>query len=608
MFPYIRKPPNHIKQQAFTLSVFGGGMNNVSGDTTINDNEATDCNNMMFISDEIMEKRYGISAVDDLVLTKPITWVDTFKPINESVIHIRATDTEVYAGTTKIADVSGRVRGTNYIGKYYFVDQDKLRMYDGSKVYEVKEDPKTIAISDVAVEAELPINIPVEWLDDRTKVGGFIQHETSMGINKYEITGVNVEDNIVTINTTLAEAIEEGDFIRLYVPRAKELFFEGQVKYDETLNYTWYEPCDYELDDSYKGENYLPVNPSVMCIRGERFYLSGDLQNPHNIYMSEIANPLYFPSYLGFQCPPNGDMVVDILEFDNALIVARHNDMFAIYGNSASFTTGNAFNMKKIDAHIGFMAPNCFAVMNNFLFYLGYDGKFYRMNTPNTYIEYLMTKPLKDTVDLYRTPISLTSEDMKNISSVSYDNEFIININDKTLVYSYTNQAFTYYEGWKARSLYTDGLDLYIGTEGGVLALWDKSVYSDLGIPYESVYETKRFDFNSPINYKNFLQCLVTAHAYDDFTSSVLLQFEVDFYYKNNAPIIYNKHVVNSNLSNFNVTAPEKLSAAKNIIKSEWIPLNYKGRTIKFKFSNSMLNEPMRVYDINMIYTARDVR
>jgi len=129
-----------------------------------------------------------------------------------------------------------------------------------------------------------------------------------------------------------------------------------------------------------------------------------------------------------------------------------------------------------------------------------------------------------------------------------------------------------------------------------------------MGTPIEAIYETKRFDLNSPINYKYFLQCLVSAHAYDDYRSSIQLQLEVDFHYKSNAAIIYNKHPINSNLSNFNVTAPEKLVSAKNIIKSEWIKLNYKGRTIKFKYSNNMLNEPMRVYDINLVYTDRDIR
>jgi hypothetical protein len=261
-----------------------------------------------------------------------------------------------------------------------------------------------------------------------------------------------------------------------------------------------------------------------------------------------------------------------------------------------------------MDSSTGFMSANCGALLNNFFFYLGYDGRFYKLNTPTTFVEYLMTRPLTDVVDLYSPPLNLTKEDMNDISTIAYNNECIFNIRDKTLVYSYRNQAFTYYEGWNGRSLYTDGIDVFIGRADGVTAKVDPTVYSDLGKAIEAVYETKRFDLNSPINYKYFIQCLLSAHAYDDYVSSIMFQVEVDFYYKNNAPIIYNKHKINANLSNFNVTAPEKLSSAKNIIKSEWIKLNYRGRTIKFKFSNNMLDEPMRVYDINMIYTVRDVR
>ena len=110
----------------FTLSTFGGGLNNVNGDTAIQDNQATDCKNMMFISDEIMEKRYGTSAIDDFVLDGAITWIDMYRPTTGEPQMIRATDSEVYCGETKICDVNGRIKGANYIGKYYFVDGKHL--------------------------------------------------------------------------------------------------------------------------------------------------------------------------------------------------------------------------------------------------------------------------------------------------------------------------------------------------------------------------------------------------------------------------------------------------------------------------------------------------
>ena len=605
--PYVRQSPKPVKQEVFSLAVFGGGLNNVSGDTTIADNQATDCKNMMFVGDEIVEKRYGTVAVDETVLMDgelptAVTWVDEFKPVNVASSIVRASDKEVYFGTTKASDVSGTVKGTNYIGKYYYVDGDKFMMFNGTKNYQIKEDPKTFATSAYATTLPTPITISVDKLDVRTKIGDTVQHETVAGIKQYVLTGVDIENKTITINTALTQNIASGDLIRLYVPRPKPTYVEGEYKVDETNNLMWYQPCDYELSDSYKGENYIPVHPNTIAIRGERIYLSGDTENPHNIYMSDIANPMYFPAYVGFSCPPNGDIVVDILEFDDALVVARHNDMYVIYGNSPVPTSVSPFQMKKIDTHIGFMARNGYAILNNVLFYLGYDGKFYRMSTTQTNVEYLMTRPLTDIVDIKREPLSFSAYDLQSLSTISYNNEFWMRIGDKIMVYSYSNRGFTYYQGMNASSLYTNGIDVYVGRADGKLAKTDKTKYSDLDLPIDAVYETKRFSLSSDINYKYFNQCMLTSHAFDNYASNISMEFEIDFYYKNNL------NVIKSANSAFGITDWGERFIDNNIVKSEWMMLNYRGRTIKFKVSNNALDEPMRIYDINVIYSMRDIR
>ena len=44
-----------------------------------------------------------------------------------------------------------------------------------------------------------------------------------------------------------------------------------------------------------------------------------------------------------------------------------------------------------MDVSTGLMNSNCGALLNNFYIYLGYDGIFYKLNTPTTFVEYLMT-------------------------------------------------------------------------------------------------------------------------------------------------------------------------------------------------------------------------
>lgn len=602
MLPYIRKAPQAKQQGSFTQDNFAGGLNNVSGDTIIADNQLTNSQNLMFTSDNTMEKRYGLVAFDELNLEGAITMVGEYKPVIEDSEIVRSTDTEVYIGATKVADIAGTAYGINYIGNYYFVDGNELRVYNGEGTYVIKEDPKAYAMADILETEPSPVVITIDNLDFRTAVGDTIQHETYLGIIPYTITDINYETNQITIAETLTNPITAGDLIRLYVPRPKEIYFEGQVVYDDLLGWAWYEPCDYELEDSLKGENYIPNNPSVITIRNDRIHLSGDSLYPHNIYMSDINNPFYYPAALGLQCPPNGDEIVDMFEFDDALIVARHNDMYAVYGNSADLESTNLFRMKKIDTHIGFFARNAYAILNNYVFYLGYDKRFYRMTTPMTNIEYLVTKPLTDIVDLTLAPLSLTDTDFQYISTVAFNNEFMMNIGNKTIVYSFGNQGFTFYTGWNARSLYTDGIDVYVGNTNGILSKWTKGVYSDLGVAIESIQETKRFDFGKPINYKYYNQCIITAHSYDDYMSELSVAFEIDIYYKDNIEII------NATQSKFGVTTWGEKFNDRNIIKSEWIPLNYRGRTIKFKISNNTIDQTMKIYDINVVYSMRDFR
>ena len=57
--PYVRKPMPPRQEQIFTLSAFGGGLNNVETDTVFADNQASDTMNMRFLSAELMEKLAG---------------------------------------------------------------------------------------------------------------------------------------------------------------------------------------------------------------------------------------------------------------------------------------------------------------------------------------------------------------------------------------------------------------------------------------------------------------------------------------------------------------------------------------------------------------------
>ena len=58
----------------------------------------------------------------------------------------------------------------------------------------------------------------------------------------------------------------------------------------------WYEPCQYELEDGYKGSNNVPTALDLIEIKGDRLYVHSTLQGMENlVFISYILNPSYFP-------------------------------------------------------------------------------------------------------------------------------------------------------------------------------------------------------------------------------------------------------------------------------------------------------------------------
>lgn len=684
MLPYSKPSSQPLSENRFALYEFGGGLNNIESDVIIADNESSNNQNMMFLSAKLMEKRYGTSLVDNFVCgdvvegittPSPIIWVDEYKSNGAPTTFIKATLDNLYVNNVNVFELSGGgVSGVNYLNKYYLVDGSDIIVYDGATALYIRQDVSTKLHTATVIGGNIMV---LNEIDVRTKVGDFIQIETSNSYESFYITAIDVPTKTITLNTAIRLAHAVGDFVRMYVPNpkasitqiistataigattmilngldyriqvgftittqdtssdtrtiteinratntitftamtyahAKDVIvkfnstyftgvFNGKVQIDTVNKITWYEPCDFELDTDFLGENTVPKNPSVILVHNDRLFLSGNTSAPHEIYMSDISNQLYFPVFTGLQIAPTGDKIWSMAVFDNALVVARNKDMYVIRGNSPDASQPDPFKIDKMDTHIGMISNNCYAILNNFMFYLGFDKKFYKCTSPNTYVEYLMTAPLTRKVDVTLEPLSLTS--FSTISAVAFNNHYAILIDDKIIVYSYDNQAFTYFTGIGASCLYTDGVNLYFGKTNGTFAKYDSTVRNDCGIAYEAIYETKRFDFKNSMNYKYYKNCLTSSHAWDEFLSEIDVYFEIDNF-NTKTP-----KVVNSNQSKFGVAVWGDRFNDRHIYRSGLMNLDYRGRSIKIIIKNNKLNQAMRLYDFNIIYLDRDVR
>ena len=600
-------------EQIFTVSNFAGGLNNVEPDNIIQDNESTDCMNMRFLDDVIMEKRPGIGYYDETNyphLKEAITWVDVYRPSLQDPLIVRGTDRELYIGNEKVADVEGTVRGVTYINKYYFVDGHSLRVYDidKKKCYKIIQEP-IVHLSSAHESGKV---LYVDEMHDLIKVGSDVMVlAASMGTEnsfKTTVTAIDVENKSVTVKDDIkpATALPVGAPIFFYIPK-DETNVMGEEVFDDEASLCYYLPCMMEISDGYAGESYFPDSPNVLIVHNSRLFIAGDSKQPHGVYMSKTAQPLYFPSNAGITVKPDGDEIVDLVVFDNALIIGRHNDMYVLYGSSEyQELSDDPYYIKQMDVSCGFMCSNCGALLNNYYIYLGYDGRFYRLNTPTTFVEYLMTAPLPHKCDIYSAPLNIQTNTLVKVNATAYRNEIYFCINDDfVVVYNYDNMAYTYYVGWNSNILSVFTNKLLIGRSDGSLAYYkdDELFFKDIEQPIDCVYETKRYEIYNPLTFKFFKQVLATSHAFDTNPSNIIVDMFVDY------TTFRLPEVIGSNRSTFdNANWNVNRFDSPTLFKSSYYQLNIKGRSIKFRMSNATANEAMRVYDLNVLYTLRDVR
>ena len=165
--------------------------------------------------------------------------------------------------------------------------------------------------------------------------------------------------------------------------------------------------------------------------------------------------------------------------------------------------------------------------------------------------------------------------------------------------------SFTYFKGWKERCLKVHNNKLYIGRSDGNVAVYcdNEDVFNDVGDVIECRYDTKRFDFNNGIMFKYYKKFMLTSHAWDEVKSKINVDIEIDGYELNI------DKTISSNVSRFdNSNWDEDTFDGSNLYRSKYYNLDVRGRTIKFFFSNSGLDESMRLYDVNLLYGIRDVR
>lgn len=522
---YIQRstpPPNTIMN--FSLKSFVGGLNNRS--EQLQANEASDLLNMVFDDDTVMAKRNGQVYYDDVTFTNPIVFIDEFRPYTDDPVLIRSTETEFFIEDVKLTNVHSKPCGVTYSGKYFFSDGEKLWVY-----------------------------------------GRFDQVTSTY----CKVIGTPIDDYVLLEVTSPADGHTKLDTSHV----------KGVLNVDYTNYKVYYEPCQNEFEDTYKGANVVPTGPKYLVSHDGRLFMSGCEKDDDNIFISNVQNPYYFPVSLPIQIPPNSDEIVGMCIYDDSILIGRHNDLYVITGNTNKPGLGvDVFQLEKLNSHTGFATNNAVSVAHNYLFFLGNDGNSYAMSTTRTDTKTLVTSILSQQIDIEKTPININLENLNTACSVFYKDEWYLSVGDKTLVYSYRHKAWTMFNNLNVTSMYIKDRELIWCNTSGRTAMFGEE-YMDFDKPFNAFWVSKSFDMDEANTYKQFREFYLVAHTFSGFVSDINVTFEIDYV------DVKDKYTVSNQISVFGKATWGSRFINRNIVNSIPFVIGRRGRNIKFKFSNS---------------------
>lgn len=549
-------PPNKIEQ--FSLKDFTGGLNNNSELLEIN--EATDLLNMAFTNDTVMEKRYGITYLNDEVYDGKITFMDVFRTYRDGDKQIVCTNSGIYVDGELLSEVEGQVRGVTHSGKYYFVDGDSFYVYGSTFPTEEND-----YVSIIKPEPE-PEEEPKE--DDE------------------EETEVEEEYFLFKIVSSPEE----------YTPLSKE-HQRGKDVYNYETGEVHYEPCLHELEDPYKNANVVPSSPTYIVSFDDRLYLSGDKDDDDNVFISDVQNSYYFPASLPLQPTPDSDKVRGLIVYDSGVLIGRGGDMYIVHGKTNNPELGHdMFKLHKINTHTGIASDSSMCVVHNHLFFLGSDGVAYALGTTRMDERFLHTQIISRQLDLFKAPFNFTYKDLESATSVFHAEEWYVSIKDKVLVYNYRLRAWTLYESHDATYLIRLNNAVVWGNSEGRLSTYGEG-FLDYGVPFKCVWSSRWFDMDNANAHKQFREFFIVAHTFEEINSDVRVKFEVDYV------DVEEEELIDNQMSIWGVSVFGDRFITRNINASLPFVLGRRGRQIRFTLRNGYTPEaPVEsVYDLEYV-------
>lgn len=520
---YQHNTPSPNRVQSFTIKEFTGGLTNRS--TYPSMNQALDILNMEFADEHAMRKRAGTSRVNDIEMHAPVTHIGTFRPYTDTDMEVVCDGITLRIGEEEVelpkADVGKLMDAVNHMGAYFFTYGRNLYAYtkaqaEGTYVKLTGEDDGEYHVFRI-------ISAPMTYTP--------LDTEHDQGVRVYNMNAGTIQ----------------------------------------------YQPCQLELEDPYKGANVVPKNSSFITQHKNRLFVSGNVKDDDNVSISDALNPYYFPAALPIQIPPNSDKVNGLAVYDDAVLVSRTHDLFAITGDTNNPELGfERFKLRKLNVHIGFMNNRVAHSAHNYLFYLGADKNVYALSSVRQADRTLVTNLLNKHLDFKREPFTLTDEELNNACGVFHEDMYYLSVGSDVLLYSYQHQAWTRYNNLNITSFTLSGMKLHMGDADGHVKAFDNSTYMDKGEPFLARWTSTWIDMGDAPSYKHFKEFMLLGQAFNDTVSTVRVSFEIDYANVNHTYDVENK------MSRWGVSAFGDRFITRNISESFPLHIGMRGRVIRF--------------------------
>lgn len=502
--------PTTNNRKVYTLNDFSGGLCNNVNETKLKSNTSPDLCNMSFYKDGLMQTRPGFKYLEK----KPSVVVNPTFDFSEIAlierIFVRESD-GVYESFIIISrSGSVDIRGIHF----------KIR--------------------------------PDDW-GNTSDVYGHVIHD-----NKFYFTfGNNIYYVSLQTPYKLVKVVAPPeDYTPLPKPATQGKF--GYRDDDSLMHTQWYEPCEYELEDGYKGTPIYPEQPRLLASKDDRLYVT-DKKKQDMIFISDVLNPYYYPASLPVLLPPMNDDVTSMCEFNNCLMIGRNRDIFTLYGNTNRADNVEQYRLTRLDVHTGIINNNCWSIIENCLYYMGSDYNLYKVSSTSS-SQGMLSNKINLFVDFAKHPYNLNffklPQAKRNEIMCYFDeekNELFIKFHsagdtlETYAVLNFLTNSWSCYKVTNANTkgmfYFRDGVRFYC--VNGHIYMFERTCYHDESyrgyvvnneyiegvykFPINAYWKSRQLDMLEPARIKQFRDSYVTVGRIDDEPLTVYCNYDVDY-------------------------------------------------------------------------------